>query len=92
MKLTQRDTRAYVEALREAQGQAPKARLTAPRLLGQVKRLRAAVGASAAQRRAAAVARDMNDAQKRALSDDLDAIAAWVTELRRSVRGRGGEG
>ena len=92
MKLTQRDTRAYVGALREEQGHAPKVRLTAPRLIGQVKRFRGAVGTAAAQRRAAAVARQMDDAQKQALTAELDAIAAWVTELRRSVKGRGREG
>ena len=90
MKLTQRDTRAYVGALREEQGHAPKVRLTAPRLIGQVKRFRGAVATAAAQRRAAAVARKMDDAQKEALNAELDAIAAWVTELRRSVQGRGG--
>lgn len=41
---------------------------------------------AAAQRRAAAVARQMDDEQKRALTEELDAIAAWVQELRRSVR------
>jgi hypothetical protein len=86
MKLTQRDTRAYVDGLREEQGQAPKARLTAPRLLGQAKRFRAAVATAAAQRRAAAVVREMSDAQKEKLVGELDAIAAWVAEMRRSVR------
>jgi hypothetical protein len=86
MKLTQRDTRAYVDGLREEQGHAPKARLTAPRLMGQVKRMRAAAGTAAAQRRAAAVVRAMSDAQKQALGEELDAIAAWLAEMRRSAR------
>jgi len=92
MKLTQRDTRAYVDSLREEQGHAPKVRLTAPRLLGQVKRFRGAVATAAAQRRAATLARQMDDEQKRALTEELDAIAAWVKEMRRSVRGKRDEG
>ncbi len=82
MKMTQRATRAYVGALRAEAGQTPAQRLTPARLVGRARKVRAALTEAGLQRRSVAMVAKMGDAQRAALKEEVDALAAWVAAMK----------
>jgi len=86
MKLSQRATRAYVGALRSAQGRDQKTRLTGARLAAQVKRVGGAVATAAFLRQATKAAAELSDDERASVRRDVEALQKWSTEMLRVLR------
>lgn len=84
-ELTQRDTRAYVQA--KLAGTRPTSvRVTAPRIASKLKGLTAELARPAFLKRAAQL--DLDDAARKNLLADIDALRTTLEQLGRAVRRR----
>lgn len=86
MKLTQRATRAYVASLRAESGAAPRARVTAPRLAGRLKRFREEVAGSGSRARVERALRGASPDERKAVVRELQALRDWAGSLLRAER------
>ncbi len=86
MKLTQRDTRAYVASLRAEAGAAPRARVTAPRLAGKLRRLREEVGGAGRRAQVERALREASPDVRKDVRKELEALRDWAAALLRAER------
>lgn len=86
-ELTQRDTRAYVQAkLAGTRATGVRVRVTAPRIASKLKGLTAELARPAFLKRAAQL--DLDDAARKNLLADIDALRSTLDQLGRAVRRR----
>lgn len=86
--LTQPKTRAFVSELLRTQGRPPVARVTAPRLVAQVKKLRTGLARPAVLKRLGEL-RDTLDAKQRAeLVGEIDRLRETLADLTKALRPR----
>ncbi len=86
--LTQTKTSAYVSELLTATGEAPNVRLTAPLLMGRMKKIRESLGGAAILRRVRAIQANLDAPERQALAGEIDKVREVLTALAREVRGR----
>ena len=86
--LTQTNTRAYVGELLAKKGEARSARLTAPVLLGRVKKIHETLGGAAVVRRVRALHGDLDASERQALVGEIDKAREALSAIARELRGR----
>jgi hypothetical protein len=86
--LTQTKTRAYVSELLAEAGDAPSVRLTAPLLMGRMKKLRESLGGVAVLKKVRALQVDLDASERQALAGEIDKVREVLTAIAREVRGR----
>jgi hypothetical protein len=86
--LTQTKTRAYVGELLAKEGDAPVVRLTAPLLMGRMKKLRESLGGAATLRKIRTLHGDLDTKERQALAGEIDKVREVLTAIAREVRGR----
>ncbi|HSO37644.1 MAG TPA: hypothetical protein VLT33_34195 [Labilithrix sp.] len=86
--LTQTTTRQYVSGLLAATGRAPAVRLTMPRLVGHVQKLRAAVGTAAALRKVEQLREAAEPREREKAADEVEQLRVVLGKIARSLRAR----
>jgi hypothetical protein len=86
--LTQTKTRAYVSELLAEAGDAPSIRLTAPLLMGRMKKIHESLGGAAMLKKVRALQADLDASERQALAGEIDKVRETLTAIAREVRGR----
>ncbi len=86
--LTQSKTTAYVGELLAQSGEAPQLRLTAPVLMGRMKKIRESLGGMAVLKKVRALRGDLDAAERQALAGEIDKVREVLSAIAREVRGR----
>jgi hypothetical protein len=86
--LTQTKTTAYVSELLAETGAAPDIRLTAPLLVGRMKKIHESLAGAAVLRKVRALHADLDAAQRKALAGEVEKVRDVLTAIAREVRGR----
>jgi len=86
--LTQTKTTAYVSELLAETGEAPSVRLTAPLLIGRMKKIHESLGGAAVLRKVRALHADLDGAERKALAGEVEKVRDVLTVIAREVRGR----
>ncbi len=86
--LTQTKTRAYVGELLAKDGEAPVVRLTAPLLMGRMKKIRETLGGAAVLRKIRTLHGEIEASERQALAGEIDKVREVLTAIAREVRGR----
>ncbi len=86
--LTHTNTRAYVGELLAESGDAPSVRLTAPLLMGRMKKIRESLGGAAVLKKVRALHRDLDASDRQALAGEIDKVREVLSAIAREVRGR----
>jgi hypothetical protein len=88
LNLSQTKTHAYVAELLAESGEAPSVRLTAPQLLGRMKKLREGLGGQAVLRKVRSLQADLEPAQRQALVGEIEKVREVLSAIAREVKGR----
>lgn len=86
--LTQTKTSAYVSELLAETGEAPTIRLTAPLLIGRMKKIRESLGGAAVLRKVRALQADLEASERQALAGEIEKVREVLTAIAKEVRGR----
>jgi hypothetical protein len=86
--LTQTKTTEYVNELLAEDGEAPSIRLTAPVLMGRMKKIRESLGGAAVLKKVRALKADLEDSDRQALAGEIDKVREVLGALAREVRAR----
>jgi hypothetical protein len=86
--LTQTKTRAYVGALLAKDGERPAVRLTAPLLMGRMKKMHESLAGAGVLKRVRALQVDLEAAERQALAKEIDKVRDALAAIAREVRGR----
>ena len=86
--LTQANTRQYVSGLLAATGRARAVRLTMPRLVGHVQKLRAAVGTAAALRKVEQLREAAEPREREKAADEVEQLRVVLGKIARSLRAK----
>jgi len=87
--LTQTKTSAYVSELLAESGDAPpNVRLTAPLLMGRMKKMHESLSGAAVLRKVRALQVELEVAERKALAREIDKVRDVLTAIAREVRGR----
>ncbi len=86
--LTQIKTAAYVGALMAESGEAKPVRLTAPMLVGRMKKIQEALGGAATLKRVRALHGDLSTAERQQVASEIDKVRDVLSAIAREVRGR----
>jgi hypothetical protein len=86
--LTQTKTSAYVGELMSEAGEAKAVRLTAPMMIGRMKKIHESLGGAAMLKRMRALHGNLDPAQRQALVGEIDKVREVLSALAREVRGR----
>ena len=86
--LTQVMTSAYVDELMAESGEAKPVRLTAPMLVGRMKKIQKALGGAATLRRMRALHGELSHAERVEVASEIDKVREVLSALAREVRGR----
>ncbi len=86
--LTQTKTRAYVSELLAETGAAPSIRLTAPVLLGRMKKIRENLGGAAVLKKVRALQVGLDASERQALAGEIDKVREVLSAIAREVRGK----
>jgi hypothetical protein len=86
--LTQAKTKAYVSELLAESGEAPVVRLTAPMLMGRMKKMRETLGGASVLRKIRALHGDLDASERQALAGEIDKVREVLSAIAREVRGR----
>jgi hypothetical protein len=87
--LTQTKTTAYVSELLAESGTPPEVRLTAPLLVGRMKKIHDILGSAAVLKKVRALHADLDIAERKALAGEVEKARDVLTAILREVRGRG---
>jgi hypothetical protein len=86
--LTQTKTSAYVSELLAETGEAPNIRLTAPLLLGRMKKIRESLGGAAVLKKVRALQVDLAASERQQLASEIDKVRDVLAGIAREVRAR----
>jgi len=86
--LTQTKTNAYVSELLAESGEAPNVRLTAPLLMGRMKKIHESLSGAAVLKKVRALQEELDVAERKALAGEIDKVREVLTAIAREVRGR----
>jgi hypothetical protein len=86
--LTQTKTTEYVNELLAEDGEAPTLRLTAPLLMGRMKKIRESLAGAAVLKKVRALKADLEDSDRQALAGEIDKVREVLGALAREVRAR----
>lgn len=86
--LTQTKTSAYVGELLSETGEAPEIRLTAPLLMGRMKKIHESLGSPTVLKKVRALHGDLDAAERQALAAEIHKVRDLLSALAREVRGR----
>ena len=86
--LTQTKTTEYVNELLAEDGHAPSVRLTAPLLMGRMKKIRETLGGAAVLRKIRTLHGEIEASERQALAGEIDKVREVLTAIAREVRGR----
>lgn len=86
--LTQTKTTEYVNELLAEDGEAPTLRLTAPLLMGRMKKIRESLGGAAVLKKVRGLKADLDDSDRQALAGEIDKVREVLGALAREVRAR----
>lgn len=86
--LTQASTRQYVAGLLESAGRARAVRLTVPRLVGHVQKLRATLGTAAALRKVEQLREGAEPRERERAADEVDQLRDVLAKVARSLRAK----
>ena len=86
--LTQTKTTAYVSELLAESGAPPSVRLTAPLLMGRMKKIHESLSGAAVLKKVRALQEGMDAAERKALAGEIDKVREVLTAIAREVRGR----
>jgi hypothetical protein len=87
--LTQTSTRQYVSGLLESDGRARAVRLTVPRIVGHVQRLRATLGTAAALRKVELLREAAEPRQRERAAEEIEQLREVLGKVARSLRAKG---
>ena len=86
--LTQASTRQYVAGLLESDGRPRAVRLTVPRLVARVQKLRETIGSPAAMRKVEALREATHPRERARAADELDELRDVLGKIARSLRAK----
>ena len=86
--LTQASTRQYVSGLLESAGRARAVRLTVPRLVGHVQKLRATLGTAAALRKVEQLREGAEPREREKAADEVEQLREVLGKIARSLRAK----
>ena len=86
--LTQTKTKAYVGELLAKEADAPAVRLTAPLLIGRMKKIHETLGSASVLRKIRALHGELDVAERQALVGEIEKARDALTAVAREVRGR----
>ncbi len=86
--LSQTKTRAYVSTLLAKDGERPAARLTAPLLMGRMKKMHETLAGAAVLKRVRALHADLEASERQALAKEIEKVRDALAAIAREVRGR----
>jgi hypothetical protein len=86
--LTQASTRQYVSSLLESAGRARAVRLTVPRLVGHVQKLRATLGTAAALRKVEQLRERAEPREREKAADEVEQLREVLGKIARSLRAK----
>jgi len=87
--LTQSSTRQYVTELLAAGGKARPVRLTVPRLVAQVHKLRSSIGSPAALRKIEQLREGADAKDRERAADEVDQLRDVLSKIAKSLRAKG---
>jgi len=87
--LTQASTRQYVSGLLESTGRARAVRLTVPRIVGQVQKLRASLGSAAALRKVEQLRETAEPREREKAAAEVDELREVLGKIAKSLRAKG---
>ena len=87
--LTQASTRQYVSGLLESTGRARAVRLTVPRIVGQVQKLRASLGSAAALRKVEQLRETAEAREREKAAAEVDDLREVLGKIAKSLRAKG---
>jgi hypothetical protein len=87
--LTQAGTRQYVSGLLESAGRPRVVRLTVPRLVGQVQKLRATLGTTAALRKVEQLRDGADPREREKAAEEVEQLREVLAKIVRSLRAKG---
>lgn len=86
--LTQTKTSAYVSELLAETGQAPAVRLTAPLLMGRIKKMHESLGGAAILRKVREIRADLEPGERQEIAGEIEKVREVLTAIAREMRGR----
>jgi hypothetical protein len=87
--LTQASTRQYVSGLLESGGKPRAVRLTVPRLVGHVQKLRATIGSASALRKVEQLRESADHRERERAAEEVEQLREVLGKIAKSLRARG---